>query len=193
MALRLGPLTLPFGKPDHRDDPYWDFFVNHPPHDPNNTVVEMLINAPEGLVFPTKADLHSPEITTDHLKQLATYLGADLIGVAKLEPVDNPDGQDLPFGVVCAVRAEYDPRTALGFAGQVPVQNGLFVTFVLSAYMRELGYRATAAYHPEADRLAARAGLGTLNREGRLVTRKYGTAVHVAKVIRTDLPLKADG
>ena len=42
--------------------------------------------------------------------------------------------------IVCAVRAEYDPRAAPGIGGQVPVQNGLFVTFILSAYIREMGY-----------------------------------------------------
>jgi hypothetical protein len=192
MALRLGPITLPFGGKDHADDPYWDHYINRAPNDIANTVNDMLLNAPEGVIFPTKADLHTPEITSDHLKQLATYLGADLIGITKLEPSDNPDGEDFPFAVVCAVQAEHDPRTAKGIGGQVPVTNGLFVTFVLSAYMRELGYRATADYHPEADRLAAKAGLGTVNAEGRLTTPTYGTAVHVAKVIRTDLPLAAD-
>jgi epoxyqueuosine reductase QueG len=69
----------------------------------------------------------------------------------------------------------------------------LFISFVLSAWIRELGFRATAAPHPDAEKLAAKAGLGNLNAEGRLVTAKYGTGVHVANVIRTDLPLAADG
>jgi epoxyqueuosine reductase QueG len=45
---------------------------------------------------------------------------------------------------------------------------------------------------PDAERLAAAAGLGTLNPDGRLVTPKYGARIHVS-VIRTDLPLAADG
>jgi hypothetical protein len=191
--LRLGPLTLPFGKKGHADDPYWDYFIKQEPHDQNNTVIEMLRNAPEGLIFPTKADLHTPEITTDHLRQLAEYLGADLFGVAKLEANDNSDGEDFPFAVVCCVEAEYDPRTSPGMGGQTPVQNGLFITFVLSAYMRELGYRATAEYHPDADRLAAKAGLGVVDGRGRLVNPRFGDKVHVAKLIRTDLPLAANG
>jgi hypothetical protein len=95
--------------------------------------------------------------------------------------------------VVCAVRAEYDPREARGIGGQVPVQNGLFISFVLSAWIRELGYRASAAPDPDAERLAAAAGLGRLDTRGRLVTEKFGAQVHVANVIRTDLPLAADG
>jgi len=74
----------------------------------------------------------------------------------------------------------------------VPVQNGLFITFVLSAWIRELGFRATAAPHPDAEKLAAAAGLGKLNPDGRLLTPKYGTRIHVADVIRTDLPLAPD-
>jgi epoxyqueuosine reductase QueG len=76
--------------------------------------------------------------------------------------------------------------------GQVPVQNGLFVTFVLSAWIRELGFRATSTQDPRAESLAARAGLGTLDAGGRLVTRELGARVHVANVILTDLPLVPD-
>jgi hypothetical protein len=91
------------------------------------------------------------------------------------------------------VRADYDPREAPGVGGQVPVQNGLFISFVLSAWIRELGFRASAAPDPEAEKLAAAAGLGRLNAKGRLVTDKFGSNVHVSNVIRTDLPLAPDG
>jgi hypothetical protein len=37
------------------------------------------------------------------------------------------------------------------------------------------------------------AGLGTLDRGGRLVVPRLGTLVHVADVIRTDIPLTPDG
>ena len=116
---------------------------------------------------------------------MARYLGADLVGIAALEA----DDAGHPFAIVCAVRADDDPRQARGIGGQVPVQNGLFVTFVLSAWIRELGFRASAAAALDAARLAAAAKLGTLDRTGKLVTAEYGERVHVADVIRTDLPL----
>ena len=191
MALRLGPLKIPWPLTESRDDdPYWDFFINRLPADLANSVTELIRNAPEGNVFPTKADLHTPEITSGHVKELARYLGADLVGIARLS---SDDEEGYPFAVICAVRADYDPRQAAGIGGQVPVQNGLFITFVLSAWIRELGFRAAASSHPNAEALAAAAGLGALNPNGRLVTPKYGTRVHVADVIRTDLPLAADG
>jgi epoxyqueuosine reductase QueG len=67
------------------------------------------------------------------------------------------------------------------------------VTFVLSAWIRELGFRATRSGEADAERLAAAAGLGKLNADGRLVAPGHGTKVHVADVILTDLPLVADG
>ena len=103
------------------------------------------------------------------------------------------DGNDLPFAVICAVHADYDPRTAKGIGGQMPVQNGLFITFVLSAWIRELGYRATVVRDANTDALAAKAGLGILNSQGRSVARQFGAAVYIADAIYTDLPLAADG
>ncbi len=87
VALRLGPLKLPWlGKDSHKDDPYWDFFINTPPADLANTVTEMIRNAPDGNVFPTKAELHTPEITSSHVKGMAEYFGAELTGIVRLNP-----------------------------------------------------------------------------------------------------------
>jgi hypothetical protein len=186
--------NLPWSKNNlHRDDPYWDFFINTAPADLGNTVIEMIRKAPEGNVFPAKTELHTPEITAQHVKGMAEYFGAAMTGIAKLDPGDPTNPEGFPFAVLCAVRADYDPRKSPGIGGQVPVQNGLFITFVLSAWIRELGYRATAAPQPNDVKLAAQAGLGTLDGEGRLITRQFGANVYVANAIRTDLPLAPDG
>ena len=190
MAFRPGVLgRLWPSKHSREDDPYWESFVNAPPADLANSVAEIIRHAPEGNVFPTRTELHTPEITSRHVKGMGRYLGADLVGIAALNSEDEP----LPFAVVCAVRADHDPRTSPGVGGQVPVQNGRFVTFVLSAWIRELGFRATSTHDARAEQLAARAGLGTLGAEHRLVTREFGASVHVTDVILTDLPLAPDG
>jgi len=204
VALQLGPLKFPwFGKDSHKNDPYWDFFINTAPADLANTVIEMIRKAPDGSVFPTKAELHSPEITSSHVKGMAQYFGAELVGIAKLDNLsslplgegksEGDNREPYPFAIICAVHADYDPRTARGIGGQVPAQNGLFITFVLTAWIRELGFRASAAPDSDADKLAAAAGLGTLSSDGRLVTPKFGANVYIANVVRTDLPLAADG
>ena len=187
-------LKFPWSRKDtHADDPYWDFFIKTPPADLTNTVPELIRNAPAGNIFPTPADIHTPEIMAQHVKELARYWGAELVGIARLEThnANNPD--DYPFAILCAVRAEYDPHVSQGIGGQVPVQNGLFLTFVLSAWIRELGFRASVAPDMESETLAAQASLGTLNAEGRLVTPQFGTRVYIADAICTDLPLAADG
>ena len=187
-------IRLPWSRKDtHKDDPFWDFFVNTPAADPTNSVIELIRNAPAGNIFPTKAELHTPEITSSHVKGMAQYFGAEMTGIAKLgaDAPSNPD--QLPFAILCAVHADYDPRAAKGIGGQMPVQNGLFITFVLSSWVRELGFRATVARDANTDALAAKAGLGTLNGSGRLVTREFGAGVYVADAIYTDLPLAADG
>jgi len=196
------------GKDSHKDDPFWEFFINTPPADLTNTVTELIRNAPPGNIFPTKAELHTPAITASHVKGMAQYFGTELIGIVKLDNLrpgplageerseddqKNIEVNDLPFAVVCAVHADYDPRTSLGIGGQMPVQNGLFITFVLSSWIRELGFRAAVMRDTDADALAAKAGLGTLNAEGKLVTAKFGAGVYVADPIYTDLPLAADG
>jgi hypothetical protein len=189
--LRIGPFRLPWGD-KHAKDPYWERFIKTPPADMANLVTQMIRESTEGNVFPAKAELHTPDITSRHIKELAVYLGADHVGVARLN--DDPEGH--PFAVVCAVQADYAPRVSPGIGGQVPVLNGMFVSFVLSAYIRELGFRATAAQEdPEElrERLAAAAGLGTVNAQGRLSTPKLGTRVHVVNLVRTDLPLAPDG
>jgi len=187
MALGLGRLKLPWRTADsHADDPYWDFFINTPAADLANSVPDIIRQAAEGNIFPTKADIHTPDITTTHVKEMARYLGADMVGVAGLGP-DESGG--LPFAVVCAFRTDHDPRVAKGIGGQVPVQNASFVTFVLSAWIRELGFRASVVRAHDTERLAVRAKLGTLDRDGKLTTPQYGTGVYVADVIGTDLPL----
>ena len=205
-------------KDSHRDDPYWDFFINTPPEDLTNTVTDLIRKAPAGNIFPTKAELHTPEITASHVKGMAQYFGAELIGIVKLDnhsprPIQpmadpplvaaaegkgegqptNSEAHDLPFAVICAVHADYDPRTSPGIGGQVPVQNGLFITFVLSAWIRELGFRAIIVRDADTDALAAKAGLGNLNSQGRLEAASFGAKVYVADAIYTDLPLAADG
>jgi hypothetical protein len=193
VPLRVGPLKLPWPGKEAADDPYWDFYLNAAPNDVRNAVTDLVRRAPEGAVNPAKADIHTPEIMASHVKELARFLGAELVGIVRLDPASAATEEPYPFGVVAVVRAERDPREAPGIGGQVPVQNGQYVTFVLSAWIRELGYRATAVADPNREKLAVAAGLGTLNAAGRLVTSLHGANTHVADVVYTDLPVAADG
>lgn len=196
MPLRIGPLRLPWKRPRSGNDPYWDAFINRPPADIWNMMPEIIGKAPEGAVFPTRTELHTPEVTASHVKELALYLHAQCVGIVDLSKQDPEIARGYPFAVVCGVHAEHDPYTAAGVGGQAPVQNGQFVTFIVAAYIRETGYRATMKIEvprEQRERLAVAAGLGRLNGDGRLAVAKHGTRIHVADVIFTDLPLAADG
>ena len=65
-----------------QDDPYWDDFINQPPNDVRNMIAEIVAKAPEGNIFPTQSELHSPNVTARHAKELTLYLGGQLVGIA---------------------------------------------------------------------------------------------------------------
>ena len=166
-----------------KDDPYWEAFINRAPADPNNLVPHGFKQVQPGGVNPIKTEVHSPNVMASHVKELGRFYGADMVGIVGLD-----DG----FAIVCALKTDYDTRSAVGIGGQTPAMKGLFATFTLGAYIRELGYQADAS-ETDRERLAAAAGLGSLDAGGRLVTRQFGRNVYVADVLLTDLPLEADG
>ncbi|MBM4263931.1 MAG: hypothetical protein FJ145_21240 [Deltaproteobacteria bacterium] len=183
---------FPWSKESHGDDPYWDFFVNTQPADMTNTVIELIRKAPPGNVFPTKTELHTPAITASHVKGMALYFGSERTGILALGDGAPDNAEKFPFAILCAVRDDYDARSAKGIGGQMPVQNGLFITFVLSSWIRELGFRAKIVRDHDFDAMAGKAGMGTLNGNGRLVTQQFGTNIYVADAVYTDMPMKAD-
>jgi hypothetical protein len=159
-------------------------------------IPEIIAKAPEGNIFPTPSELHSPDVTSSHVKELARYLGAQLVGIVDLSKQDPEVARGYLFAIVTAVRAENDPYTSPGVGGQTPVQTGQFVTFIMASWIRETGYRGTmklSVPRQEREALAVAAGLGKFNGDGRLTVAKHGTKIHVADIIFTDLPLVADG
>jgi hypothetical protein len=191
-----GSLKLPWRRSGSDDDPFWEAFINRPPADLRNSIPEIIGKAAEGNIFPTQSELHSPNVTSSHVKELATYLARGLTGIADLTKQDPELAHDYPYGIVCAVKAEYDPYVHPGVGGQVGVQHGQFVTFIIASWIREMGFRATIKIETtreQREHLAIATGLGTRDRNGRFTTPKYGTKVHIADIVFTDLPMLADG
>lgn len=179
-------MKLPWLSKSEPEDPYWDFFLNVAPADERNSLLAAIRNAPEGVVNPVKDDIHTPDIMSRHTKELAAYLGADATGIARTERPEHP------YAVLIGMRAPHDPRSAPGIGGQLPIQKGMYVVFILSAWMRELGYQGTAKIAVNNDELAVRAGLGALDGSGRVVSPSLGPLA-IADAILTDLPLAPDG
>ena len=168
-----------------KDDPYWDAFIHRAPSDPNNSIPHAFKQVQPGGVNPVKTEVHSPNVMSEHVKELAKFYGAELVGIVAL-------GSGGESAIVCVMRSDFDTRTAAGIGGQTPAMKGLFATYTLGAYIRELGYRADPG-EVDRERLAVAAGLGTLDTAGRLVTARFGKRVHLADVMLTDLPLEPDG
>jgi epoxyqueuosine reductase len=176
-------------------DPLWDHFIYHAPADPKNNLTPALRGAPEGRIYPVKTEVSDPHTMSGQIKELAQWFGADLVGITALQPAHLQPGSQseaqYPFAVVCVIAADYDPVEAKGLGGQLAVRDGAVVNHHLRNYIRELGYRASIG---GADPLAVAvaAGLGTLDRNGRLVTSMRHVHSHVADAILTDLPLAPD-
>jgi hypothetical protein len=192
-------------------DPLWEHFIYHAPADPKNNLAPALQGAPEGRIYPVKTEVSDPHTMSRYIKELARWFGADLVGIAALQPnymqagsqsdaggnrieeAERPENsaRQYLFAVVCTIAAAYDPREAKGLGGQLAVQNGAVVNHHLRNYIRELGYRASIG---GADPLAVAvaAGLGTLDKSGHLVTSTRGAHIYVADAILTDLPLAPD-
>jgi hypothetical protein len=163
-------MKLPWVKA--RNDPYWDAFVNRPPADPNNLVPHSFKQATIGGVNPVKTEVHSPNVMAQHVMELAKFYGADQVGIVQLEADRS--------GIVCALEADYDTRAARGIGGQTPAMKGVFATFTLAAFIRELGYEATCVEREDGQELAARLRFRA----------RPGKHLHVADVIETNLPLE---
>jgi len=180
------------------EDHYWDFFINVAPKDAHNKLADHIRSAPEDRSTPSGPMPTPLNHVRAHTRDRAKIC-TDLVGIVDLQHDDDGDlvlsGSDIPeearYAIVCLVPAPYDPETSPGVGGQVPVQNGLMVSFILSAYLRESGYFATmrAAAQKDVAKLAVRAGLGSFDATGRFRTPRHGTDVWVADIVYTDFPL----
>ena len=195
MGIRLGRWLLGRWRTGGTKDPLWEHFIYRAPADPKNNLTPTLQSAPEGRIYPVKTEASDPQAMSGQIKELGQWFGAALVGIVALQPahVQAGDQSDppFPFAIVCALATDYDPKEARGLGGQLAVQKGAVVNHHLRNYIRELGYRASVG---GADPLAVAvaAGLGTLDRSGRLVTKIRSAHIHVADAILTDLPLAPD-
>ena len=184
------PFRIPWPRSNtNKGDPFWDFFIHHAPSDPGNLVAEAIRTAPEGNIYPTRTEVHSPDITATHLKELARFWQADEVGIVRLtgqsahpEPVEGR-AEHLPYAMVFGFYTDYDPKEAQGVGGQHVVLKGAYVAFEMGAYIREMGYQATRTGEAGVERLAAAAGLKA----------PPGKHLYLTDILQTDLPLAPDG
>ncbi len=158
-----------------------------------------------------KFPVSDPAETSEEIKKVAKFYGADLVGICELDQrwvysnyFDRATGQfgelDIPYKYAIAMAVEMDwerikkspgyeasAATALGYSNMAEVAPSL------AKYIRSLGYPAIPCGNDTVQSIpvAIDAGLGELGRNGLLLTPEFGPRVRLCKVL-TDLPLKPD-
>jgi reductive dehalogenase len=159
----------------------------------------------------------SPAEAGARVKGYALNLGADLVGIAEINPLwlysrrgeifhDNWEdwGKEIiiahKYAVVFATQMAFElvgtaPHTPTTIASMGNYAKGAFIATQLAAYCANLGYTAAANHLRHYDLalvpLAVDAGLGETGRLGYLMTKDFGPRVRLGAVT-TDLPLVAD-
>ena len=164
-------------------------------------------------VAPDQADIADPTRMAQEIKKVAAFFGADLCGITDLDTrwlysarVDVRDmtetEPDLPDGLssVIVLGHEMDrdlvqtyPSALAGAATGREYSHEAAVVMQVAAYIRNLGYRATASMNDTGLVIpyATKAGLGEYARNQMVVTPQFGPRLRFSKIF-TDMPLAHD-
>ncbi len=182
-----------------------------------NDFIYAIKQAPAGGVNPERFQVTDPADMARKVKEAARFFGADLVGITHLDQayVYSHRGRDNPGTGEKAgdpIHLDHKYAICLGFAGDferfmsapsniasAEYQGGqkfaYIPTFMVAAYIRELGYPARTHGLGGGDvnpiPLAVNAGLGELGRHGQLLHEEYGSRLHLF-VVTTDLPMAVD-
>jgi len=159
----------------------------------------------------------SPQEASERIKGYTLNVGADLVGIAEINPLwvysnrgeifhENWEdwGSEIEINhkyvIVFATEMAFElvgtaPHSPTTIASMGNYARGAFIATQLAAYITNLGYSATANHLRHYDAalvpLAVDAGLGETARLGYLMTKDFGPRVRLGAVT-TDLPLVAD-
>ena len=158
-----------------------------------------------------------PEKASRIVKGWARQLGADLVGICRIDPrwayshrgeIHYGEWEEwgreipepLPYAVVIATEMDTDmvataPHTPSVVESGLNYSRGAYVTTILAQWFGTMGYRAVAEHNRNYNLLmvplAVDAGLGELGRLGYLIADRFGPRVRLFAV-QTDMPLAVD-
>jgi epoxyqueuosine reductase len=138
---------------------------------------------------------------TKRIKEKAMELGANMVGVCRLQPHMIDLGEDVPheFVIACCVAEDYEKV----MQGADAVEEEAMRTYVrcteianeLAAHIRSLGYPARAHHNGGSEVQAIpifyQVGFGELGRHGSLINEVYGASFRPG-FVTTDLPMVED-
>jgi len=189
--------------------------------DRRNTLQAAVGRAPRGGVNPDKMEVTDARALSRHIKRVARFFGADVVGIAGVHPSmlfsgsrapDDGSGSHeggggpkasptemastYPFAICLCTAWDYNMiqahRHHIGDHAYHFSQGNLQLVYAnLAAYIRELGYEAVQN-RVQAMPAALAAGVGELGRNGMLITEKFGARVHLGDPILTNMPLLPD-
>jgi ferredoxin len=155
----------------------------------------------DGTVHPARVEVTDRAEMTRSIKAKAMELGADLVGVCRLQPHMIDLGAEVPheFVIACCVAEDYEKVTQ----GADAVEEEAMRVYVrcteiatdLAAQIRAMGYPARAHHNGgcevQAIPIFYQVGFGELGRHGSLINEKYGASFRPG-FVTTDLPLVTD-
>ena len=175
--------------------------------DPKNCLQYIMKQAPEGGVNPNPVPVPDPVTMARDIKEVARFFGADVVGITHLDQAyvyshrarPNPATGEKPgdpinvphrYAICMGFASDYekflsnnsrisDAEYGLGNQRMIPT------TFMLAAYIREMGYPARSHDYARGEvnpiPLAVNAGLGELGRHGMLIHEDYGSRIHLVR------------
>ena len=199
--------------------------IDHPHEGPNRAALLASGLLTMQLATPDKVKLQprgpgldlGPEEATERVKGYARHVGADLVGIAELDPrwIYSHRGMALAmageewgaeirvghrYAIVFAKEMSRDmigpaPHTSSTVESMHRYADGAVIANQVASYVANLGYSATANHLSRYDcllvPLAVDAGMGEMGRLGYLMTREFGPRQRLSAVT-TDLPLLPD-
>lgn len=214
----LGPALQNYYRNRTSKDPMGRIGATNNANDRRNVYSDALNRMPKGAINPDRVEVKDAATMTAHIKAVAKFFGADIVGVAKASPEfmywgsrseddggaraedsvsDSPADlcEKYPYLIVLSTAWDYDTLQAhrhhIGDASYhfSQIRSNMLLR-ALEGYIRELGYTALRGT-ANAQAAAIAAGLGELGRNGLVITPDYGARVHMPPTIQTDLPLVA--
>jgi reductive dehalogenase len=194
--------------------------VSAPNHfaDRRQFLTNVINRSGKGKVNPRRVSVDDPAAMTRHIKTVAHYMGADVIGIAKAHPsflyagsryVQDGTAEDayqqetpeelvrrFPYVIQMTTAWDYNKLQAhrhhIGDAAyHVSQMKGVLILKAMEGYIKELGYTALrGVVTPQAAGVAG--GIGELGRNGLVINKKFGARIHMPDPILTDLPLVPD-
>jgi len=170
-------------------------------------------------IYNTQYRLRDPDpvALTKIIKEKALWIGADMVGIAELNPLwiythwgeqnvryshaaEVGDPIEIPpeFNRVIVMILEMDYKViqrspGIEYETDIQYSKGAWCASSLATFIAELGYRAIPSVNELGIdiAMAVDAGLGEMGRNGLLITRDYGPRVRISKVF-TNMPLVPD-